>query len=117
MPVASRYLLCVSMDVDPEYEDLFNEVYDTEHVPNLMRVDGVHSVTRARSEPFAFAMGGEVRQIDAAVPRYVAMYEVDDPSIVSSDAWATAVEQGRWPGQVRPHTSNRSHAFYRVLGS
>ena len=117
MPVASRYLLCVSMDVDPEVEDLFNEVYDTEHIPSLMQVDGVHSVTRVKGESFAFAMAGEVCEIDAPVPRYVAMYEVDDPSVVSSDAWATAVEQGRWAEQVRPATSNRSHAMYRVLGS
>jgi len=41
MAVQSHYLLCVSMDVEPEYEDLFNEVYDTEHIPQLLKVPGV----------------------------------------------------------------------------
>ena len=35
MPLKEKYLFIVSMDVSPEKEDLFNEVYDTEHVPYL----------------------------------------------------------------------------------
>ena len=31
MPITSKYLFVASMDVDPDKEDLFNEVYDTEH--------------------------------------------------------------------------------------
>ncbi len=61
MPISSKYLFVVSMDVDAEKEALFNEVYDTEHVPNLLKV-----------------------------------------------------EEGRWPGQVRPFTRNRRHALYKV---
>jgi len=114
MPVSTRYLLCVTMDVEPEYEDLFNEVYDDEHVPNLLEVDGVHAVTRAKGEGFVFAMAGEKKPVDAPSPSYIAMYEIDNPDVVSSEAWAKAVETGRWPGDVRPHTSNRGHAMYRI---
>ena len=32
MPITSKYLFVASMDVDPDKEDLFNEVYDTEHI-------------------------------------------------------------------------------------
>lgn len=38
------------MDVDPK-EALFNQVYDTEHVPNLLKVPGVHAVTRMEVSP------------------------------------------------------------------
>ena len=41
MPIATKYLFIASMDVAPEKEALFNEVYDQEHVPNLLRVPGV----------------------------------------------------------------------------
>jgi len=114
MPITTRYLLSVSMDVKPEYEALFNEVYDSEHVPYLMAIDGVHSVTRAQGETFEFAMAGEVKKVDAPTPRYIALYEIEDPAIVASDAWAKAVETGRWSTQVRPHTFNRSHAMYKI---
>src|SRR4051794_20273976 len=46
--ISTRYVLIASMDVTPEAESLFNEVYDTEHVPNLLQVPGVHSVTRMK---------------------------------------------------------------------
>ena len=114
MPITTRYLLSVSMDVEPEYEALFNEVYDTEHVPYLLKVEGVHSVTRAKGESFEFAMAGAVKKVDAPAPQYIALYEIEDPAIVASDAWANAVETGRWSTEVRPHTFNRSHAMYKI---
>jgi hypothetical protein len=40
MGISTRYVLMASMDVTPEAEALFNEVYDTEHVPNLLQVPG-----------------------------------------------------------------------------
>ena len=48
MPFTSRYLFIVSMDVRRDKEAVFNEVYDQEHVPYLMDVPGVVSVSRAR---------------------------------------------------------------------
>lgn len=114
MPITTKYVLCVSMDVEPDHEALFNEVYDTEHVPYLMKVPGVHAVTRAKGEPFEFAMAGKLAPVDAPSPVYIAMYEIDGPEVVASEAWATAVETGRWSTQVRPHTSNRHHAMYKV---
>ena len=51
MPIKARYILTVSMDVQADKEALFNEVYDTEHVPLLLKVPGVVSVTRAKMEP------------------------------------------------------------------
>ena len=41
----SKYLFIVSMNVKTEYEDLFNEVYDDEHVPYLLKVPGVNTVS------------------------------------------------------------------------
>jgi len=37
MPISTKYLFVVRMDVDPDKEALFNEVYDSEHVPNILR--------------------------------------------------------------------------------
>ncbi|MEO1688873.1 MAG: hypothetical protein AAFU61_13300 [Pseudomonadota bacterium] len=110
------YLFVVSMDVTAEAEALFNEVYDEEHIPYLLEVPGVRKVTRARGEPFKVAIGGELKESPAASPVYTAIYEVDGPEVLASDGWAAAVEKGRWPGEVRPHTTNRSHALFKVTG-
>jgi hypothetical protein len=45
MPGAGRYVFMVSLDVDRDKEALFNEVYDHEHVPNLL------GARRARGKP------------------------------------------------------------------
>ncbi len=112
MAVETSYILIVSMDVDPDHEDVFNEVYDTEHIPHLLTVPGVRSVSRLKGMPFSFAVAGEIKQISAPSPVYTAIYEVDGPEVVSSAEWAKAVEIGRWATDVRPYTSNRRHALY-----
>ena len=110
------YIFVVSMDVDPAHEALFNEVYDDEHVPYLLEVPGVRRVTRARSVPFAVAIGGEIKKNPAAAPRWTAIYEIDAPEVLTSEGWAAAVERGRWASEVRPHTFNRAHALYEITG-
>jgi hypothetical protein len=114
----TRYLFIASMDVDPDKEALFNEVYDGEHVPMLLKVPGVLAVTRCRSEPLTLIVGGERKSIAAeSEPRYSAIYELESAEVLTSDAWAKAVDSGRWPAQVRPHTRNRRHVLQRVLAS
>ena len=66
MPVKSKYLFVASMDVAPEKEALFNEVYDVEHVPNLLKVQGVRSVTRMEGEPFVMSIGGQDKRVEQA---------------------------------------------------
>ena len=116
MPVNTRYVFIASMDVDPDKEDLFNEVYDEEHVPLLMKVPGVVSVTRFTSEPLTMIMAGERRSIDApGEPKYSAVYEIESPDVLVSDAWAEAIDRGRWPEEVRPYTRNRRHTLKKVM--
>jgi hypothetical protein len=116
MPIQTPYLFSAAMDVDPVREALFNEVYDREHVPLLLEVPGVLSVARFRAEPVTMIIGGERKTIAIdAEPRYTALYEVTGPDVLTSAAWAKAVDQGRWPTQVRPYTRNRRHVLYRRL--
>lgn len=114
--MASRYLFHVSMDVTPDREALFNEIYDKEHIPILQGVPGVVSVARFKTEPLTMIIGGEKKTIVVEdQPRYLALYELESPSVLVSDQWAKAVDKGRWTGEVRPHTSNRRHLLFRRL--
>ena len=116
MPVTAQYVFIVTMDVAPEKEALFNEIYDREHVPYLLKVPGVRSATRLRIEPATVNIGGETKQLTGeGSPRYMAIYEIDNPDVLVSAAWAEAGEQGRWSAEVRPYTSNRHHVVRRVL--
>ena len=116
MALKSRYLFVASMDVDPDKEALFNEVYDTEHVPLLLKVPGVISVARLKKTALTMIIGGEKKTIVAEnEPAYSATYEVESPDVLTSAAWGAAVDQGRWPGQVRPFTKNRRHIVRKVV--
>jgi hypothetical protein len=117
MAIQTRYLFSAAMDVEPAKEALFNEVYDTEHVPLLLQVPGVIAVARFVKEDVTMIIGGERKTIRVeAEPGYNALYEIEHPDVLTSAAWAHAVDQGRWPTQVRPHTRNRRHVLYRRLG-
>ena len=99
MPIQSRYLFTASMDVEPAKEALFNEVYDTEHVPLILTVPGIISATRYRAQPVTMMLGGERKTImPEGEPRYKAVYELESPD------WEAKVRASKfteWPGYGR----------------
>lgn len=116
MTAATKYLFFASMDVEPDKEDLFNEVYDTEHVPSLLKVPGVISVQRFTTQPLTLGIGGENKPVSTdGIAKHTAIYEIESPAVLTSPEWAAAIESGRWPEQVRPHTKNRRHVLRKVL--
>ncbi len=117
MSLQTRYLFTAAMDVEPAKEAIFNEVYDREHVPNLLQVPGVIAVARLKLEPLTMSIGGEKKTIVFEnEPRFSAIYEVESPDVLVSAAWAKAVEAGRWPAEVRPYTKNRRHTLFSRIG-
>jgi hypothetical protein len=117
MPLKTKYLFSAAMDVEPSKEALFNEVYDQEHCPSLLQVPGVIAIARLQLVPLTMSIGGEKKTIVFEnEPRYSAIYEVESPDVLVSAAWAKAVEEGRWPSQVRPYTKNRRHTLFRTIG-
>jgi len=101
--MSAHGLFLVRMDVAHDHAATFNEVYDTEHIPNLKAVPGVRRAAR-------------YTQPSPTEPRYLAAYELDSPAVVESAAWKAAGEAGRWPTAVRPHTMNRHRAVYEWCG-
>lgn len=116
MDSARPLLMLASMDVDPAHELLFNELYDQEHIPNLLGVPGVASAIRFRAIPGEMAIGGERRALEShGSPKYHVLYEISDSEVLVSPDWERAVERGRWPTLVRPHTRNRRHLLLEPL--
>ena len=116
MASKAKYLMIASMDVDPEHDATFNEVYDIEHVPNLLKVPGVLGVTRYKRGTLTMNIAGERKTIEIPnEPAYTAIYELESPDVLTSPAWDKAIEDGRWPSQVRPHTKNRRHVLLKIM--
>jgi len=116
MPITGKWIFTATMDVDSDKEAIFNAVYDHEHIPHLSKVPGVISVTRAKLDALRITMGGETKTIDPqGAPRYACIVELESPDVLTSPAWAKAVDAGRWPTHVRPYTRNRHHTLHKVL--
>src|SRR5947208_17109349 len=114
MTYRHRNRFSAAMDVDPAREGLFNEVYDGEHVPLLLKVPSVIAVARFKRQALTTVLGGERKTIVVEQePLYNALYEVQGPAGLTRDACARAVDQGRRRGQVRRYTRKRRHALYR----
>jgi hypothetical protein len=88
------YVFWVMMDIEPHREALFNELYDTEHLPLLSKLDGYVNTVRYKTNA-----PGE--------PRYLAVYEVTKPELPMSKAWNDTSDIGRWKPEVRPYTYNK----------
>jgi hypothetical protein len=87
-PSQAAALMMIGMNVAPEHDHEFNEWYNSEHVPALGAVPGVVCARRYRGT------GG--------TQRYVALYHLEAPEVVRSDAWRNAADTP-WTQKLRPH--------------
>jgi len=88
------YVFWVMMDVEPHREELFNELYDKEHLPLLLKLAGCVNAVRYRTTA-------------AGEPRYLCVYEVERADLPRSKLWNDTSDIGRWKPEVRPYTSNK----------
>jgi hypothetical protein len=100
------YVYLVQMDVPADLEDEFNRIYDTQHVPNILKAPGVRGCARYRLH------SADVE----GVARYAALYEIDSPDVPRSADWKAEADKGDWPDKIRPYTSNRSHMTFEKIG-
>ena len=84
-------LLMFAADVPAEIEKDFNAWYDQEHVPALSKVPGCLSARRFKT--------------DEGAPQYVALYHLQGPEVVATEAWKKAVETP-WTARIRPALRN-----------
>jgi len=90
------YVFWVMMDVEPHREALFNELYDNEHLPLLLKLPGSVNAVRYRTS-------------DAGEPRYLCAYEVENTTLPMSKLWNDTSDIGRWKPEVRPYTFNKRY--------
>ena len=101
-----NYAYLVMMDIPADMEEEFNRVYDTQHVPNIVKAPGANGCIRYRVESTN----------NERMARYAALYDIDSPEIPTSDGWVSESENGDWPTKIRPHATIRSHTIYKKVG-
>ena len=90
------YVFWVMMDVEPHRDALFNDLYDNEHLPLLLKLLGSVNAVRYRTTA-------------AGQPRYLCAYEVERTDLPMSKLWNDTSDIGRWKPEVRPYTYNKHY--------
>lgn len=104
MATQANGLLAVWTDIAPEAEREFNEWYNKEHIPQLLGVPGFLSGRRYQ------AVEGE--------PKYLALYELTDVSVLKGDAFRQVRESPtEWSKKIIPLFRNTAIGMYQQLFS
>jgi hypothetical protein len=101
------FFYLVTFEIAPEDEAEFNEIYDTEHIPNILEVDGVLQVIRFRdAEPTA-----------AGWLHYSALYMIARPDLPGTPEWRAKSDIGRWAPVIRPRVKSRHQRLGTVVAN
>jgi hypothetical protein len=100
-----KYIYTAMIDVPAEIEAEFNRIYDERHIPDMLAVPGVTRAARYRL----------VSADSDDIPRYLAVYEVDDPSVPGGPAWRKASNEKEWIEKIRPRMLKRRHGLFELL--
>ena len=92
-PSGSGGLLVNAMNVAAYGEADFNRWYDEEHIPALSAVPGTLLARRYRAS-------------NTSGQEHLALYHLESPDVVATDAWAQAVDTP-WTRRVRPFMRDR----------
>jgi len=104
---AARHFYMVTFEIAREDEAEFNEIYDTEHVPNILRVKGVVGVVRFKD----------------AVPNtagwlvYSALYLLARADLPDTPEWKAASDTGRWAPVMRPKLKSRQRRLGPIVAA
>ena len=96
-----KFLLLVQMDIPLEHENEFNNWYDSEHIPMLLKIPGWMSAVR-------YVL------INGEVPKYLTIYELEGPGAVDRTEHEMT-HRTEWYRRVRPHFENFSSLLYEQL--
>ena len=98
--IEAPYIYLVQLDVPKRLDADLHRIYDTEHIPHLLKVPGCLGCARFQ------VVGG-----DEGAPRFAAMWGLSRPDItglygLNGKAWADAAKDGEFNTKIMPHLFN-----------
>jgi hypothetical protein len=92
------FCMMITFEVAPEDERDFNDVYDNDHIPNILKVDGVLEVIRFR----------DASRNEKGFFVYSAIYFLTRENLHETAEWKAFSEIGRWAPEIRPKLKSRN---------
>jgi hypothetical protein len=95
---AAPYCMMITFEIAPADEAEFNEIYDTDHIPNIMKLDGVIEVIRFR----------DAGPNEKGYLVYTALYMMASENLHLTPEWTALSDLGRWAPVIRPKVKSRA---------
>jgi hypothetical protein len=112
-----KHMLTVYANIPSDIEDDFNNWYNTQHIPERLAIQGFQSA--ARYETFdAEHLGARMRDAAKTAPKYLALYELDDASILESPAYQALRERNQanaWDQRILPKLQVQARTVYEQI--
>jgi hypothetical protein len=110
-----NHLLTVFADIPSDIEDDFNNLYNTLHIPERLAIPGFHSAARYASlSPETLAP--RMRDAAKGAPKYLALYELEDVSVLESPAYtALRNKADAWGERIRPRLQVEARTVYEQI--
>jgi hypothetical protein len=116
--IRGKHLLTVYANIPATIEDDFNQWYNTQHIPERLALPGFLGAARYEAIIFpGFSSGGRFEYLEGN-PKYLALYELEDASVLESPAYLAVRERNTtnpWDQRILPHLQVSVRAVYEQL--
>ncbi len=92
------YCMMITFEIAPEDEAEFNDIYDNDHVPTIMKLPGVVEVLRFR----------DAEPNERGFLVYSAIYFMTEQNLHETPEWKKLSDMGRWMPVIRPKVKSRA---------
>ena len=95
---AAPFCMMITFEIAPEDESEFNDIYDNDHIPNILRLEGVLEIIRFR----------DAAPNDKGFLVYSALYLLARENLHETPEWKELSDLGRWAPVIRPKVKSRA---------
>jgi hypothetical protein len=95
---AAPFCMMITFEIAPEDESEFNDIYDNDHIPNILKLKDVIEVIRFKDAAYN-EKGWLV---------YSALYFLARENLHETRDWKELSDLGRWAPVIRPKVKSRA---------
>jgi hypothetical protein len=95
---AAPFCMMVTFEIAREDEAEFNEIYDNDHIPHILKLKGVIEVIRFK----------DAAPNEKGLLVYSVLYILAQENLHRTPEWARLSDLGRWAPVVRPKLKSRT---------
>jgi hypothetical protein len=92
------FYMMITFEIAPEDESEFNDIYDHDHIPNILKLKGVLEVIRFK----------DAAPNEKGLLVYSALYILAQENLHLTAQWKELSDLGRWAPVIRPKVKSRT---------